>query len=87
MHSRRALLDLTGKEMRKIEKTTTLGVDCACLDLEAGVALNRKNEARTTVADALRQLSFGTTERLVRINPVGSGRDTAPTCRRRRAPA
>jgi citrate lyase subunit beta-like protein len=48
-------------------------VDCICMDIEDGVALNRKAEARRTIAAALRELDFGRAERLVRINPVGSG--------------
>lgn len=43
------------------------------MDIEDGVAFNRKVEARATIAEALRTLSFGRAERLVRINPLGSG--------------
>jgi citrate lyase beta subunit len=43
------------------------------MDFEDGVALNRKAEARRTVVEALSSLNFGRSERLVRINPVGSG--------------
>jgi citrate lyase beta subunit len=43
------------------------------MDFEDGVALNRKAEARRTVLEALGSLNFGSAERLVRINPVGSG--------------
>src|SRR5512133_3390875 len=73
MHVRRALLYMPGDDMHKIEKAITLGVDCICMDIEDGVALNRKAEARATIAEALRRLDFGRSERLVRINPVGSG--------------
>ncbi len=73
MRARRALLYIPGSDLRKIEKATTLGADCACLDLEDGVALNKKEEARETIARALRSLDFGKTERLARINPFGSG--------------
>jgi citrate lyase beta subunit len=41
--------------------------------LEDGVALNKKEEARETIARALRSLDFGKTERLARINAFGSG--------------
>jgi citrate lyase beta subunit len=41
--------------------------------MEDGVALSRKSAARNTIAQALRELSFGRSERLARINPVGSG--------------
>ena len=73
MRARRALLYMPGDDWRKIKKATTLGVDCVCMDLEDGVAHNRKAEARTTIAKALKTLDFGRSERLVRINPVGSG--------------
>ncbi len=59
--------------MHKIRKGASLGVDCMCMDLEDGVAWNRKQAARETVAEALQSLDFGSTEYLVRINPAGSG--------------
>ncbi len=73
MHARRALLYMPGDDMRKIQKATTLGVDCICMDMEDGVALNRKAEARQTIAQALQTLDFGAAERLARINAIGSG--------------
>ena len=77
MRARRALLYMPGDDRRKINKATTLGVDCICMDLEDGVAHNRKEAARTTIVDALNTLDFGRAERLVRINPVGSGLEAA----------
>ncbi|MFH2039418.1 MAG: CoA ester lyase [Chloroflexota bacterium] len=73
MHSRRALLYVPGDDRHKIEKALTLNVDCICLDMEDGVALNRKQEARLSILSALHELDFGSSEKLVRINPVGSG--------------
>lgn len=73
MRPRRALLYMPGNEMRKIRKATTLGVDCICMDLEDGVAANRKEDARWTIREALENLDFGRAERLTRINPIGSG--------------
>jgi citrate lyase beta subunit len=73
MHSRRSLLYVPGDDRRKIEKTLTFGADCICLDLEDGVAQNRKEAARASVAAALRELDFGASEKLARINSVGSG--------------
>jgi citrate lyase subunit beta-like protein len=77
MHARRALLYVPGDDRHKIEKTLTLGADSICLDLEDGVAPSHKDEARRTVAAALRDLDFGQTEKLARINPVGSGLEQA----------
>jgi len=73
MRARRALLYMPGDDRHKIEKALTLGVDCVCMDMEDGVALNRKVEARRTIASALRELDFGRSEKLARINAVGSG--------------
>ena len=73
MHSRRALLYMPGDDRRKIEKATTLGVDCICMDLEDGVAITRKTEARAVIAQAMQELDFGASERCIRINSFGSG--------------
>jgi citrate lyase beta subunit len=73
MHSRRALLYTPGDDWKKITKALTLNVDCICMDMEDGVALNRKAEARATIVKALQELDFGASEKLARINAVGSG--------------
>ena len=73
MHSRRALLYMPGDERRKIEKATTLGVDSICMDMEDGVAMNKKAEARAVIAQAMKELNFGASERCIRINSIGSG--------------
>ncbi len=73
MQSRRALLYMPGDDRRKIEKATTLGVDCICMDMEDGVAVARKSEARAIIAEAMKELNFGRSERCIRINSVGSG--------------
>lgn len=73
MHSRRALLYMPGDDRRKIEKATTLGVDCICMDLEDGTAFSRKSEARAVIAQAVKELDFGRAECCIRINSVGSG--------------
>jgi citrate lyase subunit beta-like protein len=73
MHSRRALLYMPGDDHRKIEKATTLGVDCICMDMEDGVAVSRKAEARAVIAHAMKELDFGKSERCIRINSIGSG--------------
>jgi citrate lyase beta subunit len=72
MHSRRALLYMPGDDRRKIEKSTTLGVDCICMDMEDGVAITRKVEARAVIAQAMKDLDFGSSERCIRINSIGS---------------
>jgi len=77
MRSRRALLYVPGSDLHKIEKAATLDVDGVILDLEDGVAANRKDDARLIIAQALDTLKFGRSERLVRINPFYSGRAQA----------
>ncbi len=72
MRARRALLYMPGDDLHKIHKATALEVDCVCMDTEDGVAINRKEIARETIGGALRTIEFGRSERLVRINPVGS---------------
>ncbi len=73
MKSRRAVLYVPGDDFHKIQKACTLDSDCVCLDMEDGVASNRKAEARSATAAALSDLDFNRSERLARINPVGSG--------------
>ena len=75
MHSRRALLYMPGDNWKMIAKSITLGVDSICMDMEDGTAVNKKAEARTTIAKALRELNFGASEKLARINSIGSGRE------------
>ncbi len=68
IHPRRALLYMPGDDLHKIQKAFTLIVDCICMDIEDGVALNRKASARETIIQALSSLDFGESERLVRVN-------------------
>jgi citrate lyase beta subunit len=70
--SRRALLFVPGDDSRKIAKAAASGADCIVLDLEDGVAADRKLAARETVVSCLQKLDFGASEKLVRINPAGS---------------
>jgi citrate lyase beta subunit len=70
---RRALLFVPGEDRHKIEKAASSGVDSVIMDLEDGVAVNRKADARHSVFHALKEVNFGRSERLVRINAIGSG--------------
>ena len=72
MRARRALLYTPGDDPHKIRKAANLDVDCVCLDIEDGVAINQKEIARETISHLLPTLEFGKSERLVRVNPVGS---------------
>ena len=73
MYSRRALLYMPGDNWKMITKSITLGVDSICMDMEDGAAVNKKAEARATIVKALQELNFGTSEKLARINSIGSG--------------
>jgi len=73
MHARRALLYMPGDNWKMISKSITLGVDSICMDMEDGTAVSKKAEARAMIAKALRELDFGASEKLARINAVGSG--------------
>jgi citrate lyase beta subunit len=77
MRPRRCLLFMPGDDLKKIQKGITLDADSIVMDLEDGVALNRKAEAHATIATALRDLHFDRSERMVRINPIGSGLEQA----------
>jgi citrate lyase beta subunit len=66
---------MPGDDEHKIRKAITLDVDCICMDMEDGVALNQKSTARINILEALESFDFGSSERLVRVNPIGSGLD------------
>ncbi len=68
--ARRALLFMPGDDRHKIEKGAGLNVDSIIMDLEDGVAYNRKEQARVVVRQALTEVDFGASERLIRINPI-----------------
>lgn len=70
MPARRALLFMPGDDRRKIEKAAALPVDSVIMDMEDGVAYNRKAQARQSIAAALQTVDFGSRERLIRTNPV-----------------
>jgi citrate lyase subunit beta / citryl-CoA lyase len=70
LHTLRSLLFVPGDDRRKIEKAAGVGADAVLLEMEDGVALNRKAEARTTVRAALAEVDFGRALRIVRINSL-----------------
>ncbi|XP_044635692.1 citramalyl-CoA lyase, mitochondrial isoform X5 [Equus asinus] len=70
---RRAVLYVPGNDEKKIQKIPSLNVDCAVLDCEDGVAVNKKNEARLRIVKTLEDFDLGPTEKCVRVNSVSSG--------------
>lgn len=71
MRLRRALLYMPGDSRRKITRGCSSGVDCVVMDLEDGVAPNAREAARDIIISCLKELDFGRSEALVRVNPVG----------------
>ena len=65
---RRSMLFTPGDSKRKMGKVVEAGPDAVMLDLEDAVAISQKEVARRKVAQALAEMDFGRTERLVRIN-------------------
>jgi citrate lyase subunit beta-like protein len=70
---RRALLFVPGTEGARIEKAARTAADTVIIDLEDAAATSRKAEARAITIAALAAVDFGSRERCVRINPIGSG--------------
>ena len=68
----RSVLYIPASRTRALEKARTLATDAIIFDLEDAVAPAEKNQARDTLAEALRQ-GYGPRARIVRIN----GLDTA----------
>ncbi|KAG8180903.1 hypothetical protein JTE90_020134 [Oedothorax gibbosus] len=61
-----------GHDRKKINKLSTLDVDCAVLDCEDGVAVNKKAEAREMIKEVADSFDFGKKEFAVRINSIDS---------------
>lgn len=70
---RRAILYVPGNDRRKIDKIRSVDVDCAVLDCEDGVAINKKSEARHLISEIDDSYDFGRSEYAVRINSIDSG--------------
>ncbi|XP_041352207.1 citramalyl-CoA lyase, mitochondrial-like [Gigantopelta aegis] len=70
---RRTLMYIPGHDEKKLRKIPNLGVDCAVLECEDGVALTKKAEARENIRKILDELDFGTTDCAVRVNSMDSG--------------
>lgn len=69
---RRSLLFAPGDDVRKLIKAAASAADSVILELEDGVAPERKPLAREQMVEILRQVDFGARERLVRVNAVDS---------------
>ncbi|XP_005093332.1 citramalyl-CoA lyase, mitochondrial [Aplysia californica] len=70
---RRTLMYVPGHDPRKLGKIPNLGVDCAVLECEDGVALNKKEDARKNIKEALSSLQIDNIDVALRVNSVSSG--------------
>lgn len=68
MKLRRSLLWVSGYDLEKLKKAVESPVDAIVLDLEDGVTVKQKPEARAGAAKALREWDFRGKERIVRVN-------------------
>jgi citrate lyase beta subunit len=67
---RRSLLFAPGDDLRKLNKAAQSNADAVILEMEDGVAIDRKAIARQTVREAATSIDFGRRERLIRVNDV-----------------
>lgn len=69
---RRTMLYVPGNNPGMIRDAHIYGADSIMIDLEDSVSLNEKDAARLLVYHALKTLDFGSTEILVRVNPLNT---------------
>ncbi|GFO27243.1 citrate lyase beta-like protein [Plakobranchus ocellatus] len=69
---RRTLMYVPGHDPKKLKKIPTLGVDCAVLECEDGVAVNMKAQARKNIRDALEYLEIKNVDLALRVNSRSS---------------
>ncbi len=68
MRLERSVLLAPGSSWKMIEKASAAGADAVCIDLEDAVAVTEKETGRTNVIRAFRELDFGRSSRMFRIN-------------------
>ncbi|MFM7777876.1 MAG: HpcH/HpaI aldolase/citrate lyase family protein [Alphaproteobacteria bacterium] len=69
---RRSVMITPGHRPERLAKAVGLAADSLIFDLEDAVPPARKAEARAAVARAVTELSFGRSEKAVRLNAIGS---------------
>ena len=70
MDLRRSMLFIPGNNPGMLQNGGVFGADSVILDLEDAVAPMEKDAARFLVANALRTVDYGSSETVVRINPL-----------------
>ena len=75
----RSVLYIPGSKPRALEKAKTLPVDAVIFDLEDAVSVEEKDNARDTLAAALKEGGYGGRVKIVRINGFDTpwGKDDA----------
>lgn len=68
----RSVLYMPGSNARALEKARSLDCDAVILDLEDSVAPEAKAQARTIIADALKEGGYGHRTMILRINAAGT---------------
>lgn len=69
---RRTMMFVPGNNPSMMQDAHIYGTDSIMLDLEDSVTLAEKDAARMLVYNALRTINYGTTETVVRINPLNT---------------
>jgi citrate lyase subunit beta/citryl-CoA lyase len=72
MRLRRTMLFIPGNNPGMLQNGGVFGADSVILDLEDAVAPQEKDAARLLVAHALKNVEYGSSEKVVRINPLDS---------------
>ena len=67
---RRSMLFIPGNNPAMLQNGGVFGADSIILDLEDAVAPTEKDSARFLIANALRTVDYGCSEKVVRINPL-----------------
>ena len=70
MKLRRTLLYVNGNDLERTQKGIASNTDCICFDVEDGVPLSQKEEARRTIVETLKTRDFRGKERMIRINSL-----------------
>lgn len=71
----RTLLFLPGNNPGMLQNGGVFGADAVILDLEDAVSPQEKDAARRLISHALRKVNYGSSRKVVRINPLDCGGD------------
>ncbi|WP_297407079.1 aldolase/citrate lyase family protein [uncultured Cetobacterium sp.] len=72
MKLRRTMLFMPGNNPGMLQTANMFGADSIIFDLEDAVALTEKDAARILVKEAMKTMSYGDTEVVIRVNPLSS---------------